>query len=87
MVRCKNRHLLHEGELITLERFEAIYNAQDRVCVETGAPFDFQSKDLMPSPDRIDNTVGYIDGNIRFVTWRINQMRRRARVGRARRLP
>ena len=72
---CKTRHQSHEGELITLERFEAIYQAQGGVCVETGVPFDFQSKDLMPSPDRIDNAVGYIDGNIRFVTWRINQMR------------
>jgi len=73
---CKTRHKSHEGELITLERFEAIYQAQGGVCVETGVPFDFQSTDLMPSPDRIDNAVGYTDGNIRFVTWRINQMRR-----------
>ena len=71
---CKQRHKKkHEGELITLERFKAIYQAQGGVCVETGVPFDLQSKDLMPSPDRIDNDAGYVDGNIRFVTWRINK--------------
>ena len=83
--RCRDRHngrglvgrrkKKYEGELITFERFETIYNAQGGVCVETGVPFDWASKDLMPSPDRIDNAVGYLDGNIRFVTWRINRMR------------
>ena len=63
------------GELITFERFKAIYQAQDGVCAETGVPFDWASKDLIPSPDRIDNDDGYVDGNIRFVTWRINNMR------------
>jgi len=73
---CKERHKSHRGELITFERFDAIFHAQDGVCVETGIPFVLQSKDLMPSPDRIDNDAGYIDGNIRFVTWRINNMRK-----------
>ena len=73
---CKERHKLHRGELITFERFDAIFHAQDGVCVETGIPFDLQSKDLMPSPDRIDNDAGYIDGNVRFTTWRINNMRK-----------
>ena len=46
---CKHRHKkhTHEGELITFERFKAVYLAQDGVCVETGAPFGIsnQSKD------------------------------------------
>ena len=65
----------YEGELISLERFRSIYQEQGGVCVETGVPFDWDSKDLIPSPDRIDNEVGYIEGNIRFVTWRVNWMR------------
>ena len=72
----------HKGELITLKRFNAIYLAQGGICVETGVPFDLQSKDLMPSPDRVDNAVGYIDGNIRFVTWRINLMRKNLSIAR-----
>ena len=61
--------------MIIFERFNAIYQAQGGACVETGIPFDWASKDLMPSADRIDNEVGYVDGNIRFVTWRVNNMR------------
>ena len=72
---CKQSHKQHEGELITFERFSAVYQSQGGVCFETGIPFDWASKDLMPSPDRIDNDAGYVDGNIRFVTWRINRMR------------
>ena len=73
---CRQTHMKkHKGELITLERFKAIYQAQDGICVETGVPFDLQSKDLIPSPDRINNGIGYVDGNIRFVTWRVNNMR------------
>ena len=72
---CKERHKKKCGVLIAFERFESIYQAQDGVCAETGVPFDWASKDLMPSPDRIDNDVGYTDGNIRFVTWRVNFMR------------
>ena len=73
---CDERHKeRHEGEMITFERFKAIYQAQGGVCVETGVPFDWASTDLMPSPDRIGNDAGYVDGNIRFVTWRINNMR------------
>ena len=80
---CKQRHKeKYDSELITPERFKAIYQAQGGICVETGVPFDLQSKDLMPSPDRIDNGAGYVDGNIRFVTWRINQMRKNLPVER-----
>ena len=59
-----------------MEHFKAVYLAQGGVCVETGVPFDLQSKDLIPSPDRIDNDAGYVNGNVRFVTWRINLMRK-----------
>ena len=65
MKRHKNRH---EGEPVTLKRFRAIYLAHDGVCAETGVSFDWASKDLIPSADRVDSNVCYIDGNIRFVT-------------------
>ena len=73
---CMKRHKKrHEGEPVTLKRFRAIYLAHDGVCAETGVSFDWASKDLIPSADRVDNNVGYVDGNIRFVTWRVNNMR------------
>ena len=66
----KRRHFFkfkREGEMVTFERFKAIYQAQGGRCVESGAPFVFDSKDLFPSPDRIDNNGGYEDENVRFV--------------------
>ena len=67
--------LKRESEMMPFARFKAIYDAQGGRCVESGAPFVFDSKDLFPSPDRIDNNGGYEDGNIRFVTWRVNRWR------------
>ena len=75
---CKNRHFLklkRESEMVTFERFNAILQAQGGRCVESGVPFVFDSKDLFPSPDRIDNNGGYEDGNVRFVLWRVNRLR------------
>ena len=67
--------LKRESEMMPFARFKAIYDAQGGRCVESGAPFVFDSKDLFPSADRIDNNGGYEDGNIRFVTWRVNRLR------------
>ena len=53
--------------MMTFRRFKAIYDAQGGRCVESGAPFVFDSKDLFPSADRIDNNGGYEDENVRFV--------------------
>ena len=74
---CKRRHirLKRESEMMPFARFKAIYDAQGGRCVESGAPFVFDSKDLFPSPDRIDNNGGYEDGNVRFVVWRVNLLR------------
>ena len=76
-LQCKHRHirLKRESEMMPFARFKAIYDAQGGRCVESGAPFVFDSKDLFPSPDRIDNTGGYEDGNVRFVLWRVNRLR------------
>jgi hypothetical protein len=75
---CKRRHffkLKRESKMMAFARFKAIYDAQGGRCVESGAPFVFDSKDLFPSADRIDNNGGNKDGNIRFVTWRVNRWR------------
>ena len=74
---CKRRHirLKRESEMMPFARFKAIYDAQGGRCVESGAPFVFDSKDLFPSPDRIDNNGRYEDGNVRFVVWRVNRLR------------
>ena len=76
-MQCTHRHnrLKRESEMMPFARFKAIYDAQGGRCVESGAPFVFDSKDLFPSPDRIDNNGGYEDGNVRFVLWRVNRLR------------
>ena len=75
---CNDHHNeKYEGTMITFDRFIAIYQSQHGTCADTGVSFDWASKDLMPSADRIDNDVGYIDGNVRFVTRRVNGMRMR----------
>jgi len=75
---CDDHHNeTYEGTIIAFDRFNAIYQSQHGICADTGVSFDWASKDLMPSADRIDNGVGYIDGNVRFVTRRVNDMRMR----------
>ena len=77
-LHCKHRHssiLKRESEMMPFARYKAIYDAQGGRCVESGIPFVFDSKDLFPSPDRIDNNGGYEDGNVRFVLWRVNRLR------------
>ena len=55
---CKRRHffkLKRESKMMAFGRFKAVYEAHGGRCAESGAPFVFASKDLFPSPDRIDN--------------------------------
>ena len=55
---------------------------KDNICPILGIPFtnirqDKQSKKIgsNPSLDRIDNTLGYIPGNIQVISWRANSMK------------
>ena len=74
---CKRRHLRlkRESGMVAFERIKAIYEAQGGRCVESGVSFVLDSKDLFPSPDRIDNNGGNEDGNVRFVVRRVNRSR------------
>ena len=81
---CKTRHAKkkHKGELITFARFKAIYQAQGGSCVESGHRLAFDATpDFAPSADRIDNSIGYEDGNVRFVLWRVNHLRGAKTIG------
>lgn len=60
---------------MSFEDFQAVYRSQSGRCQDTGVPFNVSKPQLSPSPDRIDNLRGYVSGNLRFVTWRINNMR------------
>ena len=75
--QCKMRHVRdHRAEpFIDWNSFLRLFVQQNGVCAETGARFDHASKSLSPSPDRVDNARGYVCGNLRFVTWQVNNAR------------
>lgn len=55
-----------------------IFNAQDRKCALSGVPIYFgatRSKESTASPDRINQKLGYIKGNVRWVHKYVNIMR------------
>lgn len=49
--------------------------AQDRKCAMTGRPLNYQGSSLhndAPSIDRIDRSKGYVEENVRWVTYQVN---------------
>lgn len=60
---------------LTNDQLDAIWDSQQGLCALTGLPLTL-SGDCLVSPDRIDNSVGYVDGNVRFTTKLANYMRR-----------
>lgn len=73
--RHKNKNF--SGETIDLPYLLDIYAVQNGICAVTGIPMHIttEESDLSVSPDRIDNTKGYIKGNVRLVCARANLMR------------
>ena len=69
-LKAKNRGLIYE---LSKEWFLAKLEAG--VCELTGVPFGRYGlcDPRAPSPDRLDNDIGYTDGNTRVILWWINQ--------------
>lgn len=76
--QCRMRHKRdgYEGEFLTWEQFEGCFARHEGRCALSGMAFDVAQSHLSPSPDRIDNRRGYVCGNVQFVTWQVNNMRR-----------
>ncbi len=75
-LRAEERGLAFE---ISLESAWAVYEAQSRRCALTGEPLSFgvgyKASQTTASLDRIDNNLGYVDGNVQWVHKTINIMR------------
>ena len=69
--KCRNRG--REFNL-TIEILAKIWDAQNERCALSNIPLDLYSSSYinMPSIDRIDSTLGYIESNIQFVSCAIN---------------
>lgn len=64
---------------ISMEYAWALFEAQRRCCALTGEPIVFGVSRLnsltTASIDRIDNLLGYVEGNVQWVHKRVNVMR------------
>lgn len=53
-----------------------IYNSQDGLCYYTKIKMLFDLNSLFKiSADRLDNSIGYVDGNIVLCCWSVNNMK------------
>jgi len=65
---------------VTIEYLWKLFEQQNRRCALTGWDLHFpasykENKNKTASPDRIDNTKGYIEGNIQWVHQDINYLK------------
>lgn len=72
---ARSRKLAHELSLEDVERI-----IQPMVCSVSGLPLSTEWPDDGPNPwapsiDRIDNSAGYVQGNVRLTAWAFNQAR------------
>ena len=68
--QAKDRDYICE---VTIEYLWELFVKQERKCYITGLPLSF--KDSTASLDRVDNTKGYIKGNVAFCHKEINRMK------------
>ena len=57
---------------LSYEEFLNLYYATDGFCEYSGRAFD-NTEWGRPSPDRIDSSKGYVEGNVAWVRWGVNK--------------
>jgi len=53
----------------------SIFDAQNERCAVTGLPMTFDESEYAISIDRLDNSKGYVEGNVRLICRQVNLMR------------
>ncbi len=59
---------------VTMEYLWETFKHQEHKCALSGLPIDFKSKTA--SCDRIDSSIGYVEGNIQWLHKDVNMMKR-----------
>ena len=75
-MKQRHKHKKFEGVVIGINDLQALYDEQRGICAISGLPMHVNTSesDLSLSPDRIDNDLGYTNGNVRLVCARANIM-------------
>ena len=65
---------------ITIEYGYSLYEKQNKKCKLSNLPIEFETtnnkiKTFQASLDRIDNNIGYVDGNVQWIVKEINYMK------------
>lgn len=79
-IRKRNARVFKDPSIVTADYLEQVWKKQSGLCAITGVPMTHskqrQEKSLFQaSVDRIDNTKGYVEGNVHFTTLGANYMR------------
>lgn len=76
-LRQRHKAKGYDGETVSLDYLIDLHDAQRGICAVSNLPMHLttEQSDLSASPDRIDITKGYIEGNVRLVCSRVNLMR------------
>lgn len=60
---------------ITIEYAWGLYLEQNRKCKISGVDIEFLNQDTRASLDRIDSSIGYVEGNVQWVHKQVNFMK------------
>lgn len=76
---CAKRHA-HAFNIefnITTEYLRKLWDDQKGLCRYSGLPLqNIGDGYFSPSIDRIDNSKGYVEGNVQWILWRVNDMKK-----------
>lgn len=79
LVRAARERAKRKGLACSLSAADIAWQIEVGICPVTGIPFNLSASSgrhpFTPSIDRIDNTQGYVTGNVRVVVWAYNAMR------------